>query len=117
MKKGKIIMKELMKEIVSKEEFDQVYQAEGVQVFVFSADWCPDCQFIKPFMPELIKAYSHYHFYYINRDTCMEIAVDQGVMGIPSFVGVKNGVETGRFVSKLRKTKQEIDAFLKDLDN
>ena len=46
----------------------------------------------------------------------MEIAQDQMIMGIPSFVGVKDGVETGRFVSKLRKTKDEIDAFLKALD-
>ncbi len=109
-------MKEYMTEITSKEAFEAAYHAEGVQVFTFSADWCPDCQFIKPFMPELIKAYPDYHFYYIDRDQCMDIAVEQMVMGIPSFIGVKNGNETGRFVSKLRKTKEEINTFLKDLD-
>ena len=109
-------MKEYMTEITSNEEFEKAYNESGVQVFTFSADWCPDCQFIKPFMPELIKAYPEYHFYYVDRDKCMDIAVDQMVMGIPSFVGVKNGKETGRFVSKLRKTKDEINAFLKDLD-
>lgn len=109
-------MKEYMTEITSNEEFEKAYNESGVQVFTFSADWCPDCQFIKPFMPELIKAYPEYHFYYVNRDTCMDIAVDQMIMGIPSFVGVKNGKETGRFVSKLRKTKEEIDRFLKALN-
>jgi thiol-disulfide isomerase/thioredoxin len=111
-----VIMKEYMNEITSMEEFEKAYHEKGVQVFTFSADWCPDCQFIKGFMPDLVKAYPDYHFYYVDRDQCMEIAQDQMIMGIPSFVGVKDGVETGRFVSKLRKTKDEIDAFLKALD-
>lgn len=33
-------------------------------------------------------------------------------MGIPSFVVIEDGKETGRLVNKLRKTKTEIDAFL-----
>lgn len=109
-------MKEIMKELTTEEQFNEAFHAEGVQVFVFSAEWCPDCQFIKPFMPELVNQYTDYHFYYIDRDVLTDVAIEQGVMGIPSFVGVKDGVETGRFVSKLRKTKQEIDAFLKGLD-
>lgn len=109
-------MKEIMNQITTVAQFDEAYKSEGVQVFVFSAEWCPDCQFIKPFMPELLAKYEAYHFYYVDRDLLMDVAVDQGIMGIPSFVGVKNGVETGRFVSKLRKTKQEIDAFLEGLD-
>lgn len=45
----------------------------------------------------------------------MDAAVELMVMGIPSFVAFKDGEETGRFVSKLRKTEQEIDDFLSGL--
>ena len=71
--------------------------------------------FIKPFMPKLVEKYSDYHFYYIDRDQLMDAAVELMVMGIPSFVAFKDGEETGRFVSKLRKTEQEIDDFLSGL--
>ena len=54
-------MKEYMNEITSMEEFEKAYHEKGVQVFTFSADWCPDCQFIKGFMPDLVKAYPDYH--------------------------------------------------------
>ena len=39
------------------------------------------------------------------------------VMGIPSFIGVGQGKELGRFVSKLRKSEAEIDAFFASLNN
>jgi hypothetical protein len=37
------------------------------------------------------------------------------VFGIPSFVAFKNGQEAGRFVSKDRKTQEEIEEFLTSL--
>ena len=44
-------------------------------------------------------------------DLCKEL----DIMGIPSFVAFENGKETGRFVSKLRKTKEEIEQFIDSL--
>ena len=103
-------MKECMQEIKTLEEFETAKQQGGINVFTFS-----DCVFIKPFMPKLVEKYSDYHFYYIDRDQLMDAAVELMVMGIPSFVAFKDGEETGRFVSKLRKTEQEIDDFLSGL--
>jgi len=37
---------------------------------------------------------------------------DLDIFGIPSFIAYENGIEIGRFVSKLRKTKNEIESFL-----
>ena len=108
-------MKTHMKEITSIHEFEEVYQKEGVHVFTFSADWCPDCRFIEPFIPTLIQKYNMYHFYYLDRDQWMPICHRLMIMGIPSFVAVKDGKEIGRFVSKFRKTEAEIDAFLQSL--
>lgn len=56
-------MKEYMTAIHSMEEFQEAAAKGGVSVFTFSANWCPDCRFIEPFMPKLVEAFSDYTFY------------------------------------------------------
>lgn len=108
-------MKNIMKSLESMEQFNAYVQSEKITVFVFSADFCPDCWAIKPFMPKLIDKYSDMEFIYVDREPFMDIYKDLDVYGIPSFIGYKNGKELGRFVSKLRKTEAEIDTFLQSL--
>lgn len=105
-------MKTMMNELKSLEEFEQFYKDDKTTVFVFSANWCPDCLFIKPFFPKLIEKYNMYRFIYVDYDVYPNLAKEWKILGIPSFVKVSNGKELGRFVSKLRKTQSEIDAFL-----
>lgn len=105
-------MKNLMPELNSLNQFAELVDSNKVNVLVFSANWCPDCHFIKPFMPKLIEKYSDIDFYYVDRDQNIELAQKLMVMGIPSFVAVGKGKELGRFVSRLRKTEAEIDEFL-----
>ncbi|KOS00844.1 thioredoxin family protein, partial [Paenibacillus polymyxa] len=42
-----------MKKVTSKSEFDTAIRSPKITVAVFKADWCPDCKFIDPFMPEV----------------------------------------------------------------
>ena len=85
---------------------------DGKYMLFFSATWCSDCAFIKPAMPEIEAEYPDYKFLAIDRDENLDLAVDLMVMGIPSFIAYDNGVETGRFVNKDRKTKQQVEAFI-----
>lgn len=105
-------MKDYMKQLESMEMFEAAWVADKVTVFVFSAEWCPDCMFIKPFMPKLVEKYSDYDFIYVDRDAWLPICQRLNILGIPSFVAVQKGQELNRFVSKLRKSEAEIDAFL-----
>ena len=109
-------MKTMMSPLTSLEMFEEKKNNENITVFVFSANWCPDCMFIKPFMPKLIEKYQAYEFIYVDRDDYIELCQDLSVLGIPSFVAYKKGNECGRFVSKLRKTEAQIDEFLADLN-
>lgn len=43
-------------------------------VFFFTADWCPDCQFIYPVMPSIEKDFSDFVFVRVNRDDYIELA-------------------------------------------
>ncbi len=84
----------------------------GTYVLFFSADWCPDCRFIKPFMPEIEKDFANMKFLAIDRDENMDLAKELDIYGIPSFVVYQDGKELGRFVNKDRKTKEQVEKFL-----
>lgn len=87
----------------------------GKVVLFFTADWCPDCRFIKPAMPEIEQDFSDYTFYEVDRDENIDLAAELNVFGIPSFIIYDNGKEIGRFVNKDRKTKQQVEDFLNNL--
>lgn len=101
-----------MKVPTSYEELSAYVTAPGKQVFFFTADWCPDCQYIYPVLPELEAAFPHLTFVRVDRDEFMDLAKTWDIFGIPSFVVLEAGQELGRYVNKLRKTKAEISAFL-----
>lgn len=88
---------------------------EGKYILFFTADWCPDCNFIKPAMPAIEQEFPEWTFLQVDRDENLGLAVDLGIMGIPSFVAYENGQEVGRFVNKDRKTKQEVETFIQSL--
>jgi len=103
-----------MHSLTSLEQFEQLKQGEKV-VFKFTADWCPDCHFIDPFMGELEDKFSNFTFVSVDRDEFIDLCGQLDVFGIPSFIVFENGVEKGRFVSKDRKTKEEIESFLQTM--
>ncbi|MGX7150035.1 thioredoxin family protein [Enterococcus ureasiticus] len=91
------------------------YVSEGKSVFFFTADWCGDCRFIKPVMPEIEAAFPEFRFIEVDRDKFMDLASEWTIFGIPSFVVTDQGKELGRLVNKDRKTKEEITTFLKSI--
>ncbi|ADU31528.1 thioredoxin family protein [Evansella cellulosilytica] len=102
-----------MKQLESREQFEQLTNGTGT-VFMFSAGWCPDCVVIEPDLPAIEKEFPEFDFYKVNRDEFIELCQELEIMGIPSFVAYKNGVEVNRFVNKNRKTKEEIVSFLRE---
>ncbi|MGR3765397.1 thioredoxin family protein [Rossellomorea sp. NS-SX7] len=103
-----------MRKLETMEEFHEL-KNNGKHVFMFSADWCPDCRVIEPILPEIENEYSEYTFLYVDRDQFIDICIEHDIFGIPSFLAFDNGQETGRFVSKDRKTKEEIQEFMNSL--
>lgn len=97
------------------EEISEAISQKGKVVLYFSADWCGDCRFIYPVMPDLEIENSEFTFVKVDRDEFMDLAQKLDVFGIPSFVVFEDGQEIGRFVNRLRKSKEEINAFLAEL--
>lgn len=103
-----------MKKLESAEQFEPL-KNNGKHIFVFSADWCPDCRFMEPFLPVIEEKYKEYEFIYVDRDDFLDLIISLDVFGIPSFIAYEDGKELGRFVSKDRKTKEEIETFINQL--
>ncbi|CAM2766649.1 thioredoxin family protein [Fructilactobacillus fructivorans] len=100
--------------VMNLEELKQKIK-NGKYILFFSATWCPDCTFIKPAMPEIVKDFPNYKFIAVDRDDNLDLAKEMNIFGIPSFVAFDNGVETGRLVNKDRKTKAQVEDFIKSL--
>ena len=100
-------------EIKTVDDYKKAIQNKSI--LLFTANWCPDCMFIKPFIGEIVEQYQDYIFYSVNRDEMLELCQELDILGIPSFVAFDQGKEIGRFVSKLRKTKEEIIDFIDSL--
>ncbi|MFC0473216.1 thioredoxin family protein [Halalkalibacter kiskunsagensis] len=100
-----------MEKIQSIEQFKELASKESA-VFMFSADWCPDCKIIEPVLPRIEADFPSFSFYYLDRDQFIDLCAELDIFGIPSFLAYVNGQEVERFVSKDRKSQEEIEAFL-----
>lgn len=102
-----------MEKLTTESQFREAAATHGLTIAVFKTTWCKDCHFINPFMPELEQAYAdRVRFVEIDRDDMPDLCFELNILGIPSFIAFQNGNELIRFVSKLRKTREEIEQFV-----
>ena len=97
------------------EELANLVEQDGKKVFLFVADWCGDCRFICPVLPEIEESNPEFTFIRVDRDEYMDLAKLWDVYGIPSLVVLDKDMEIGRFVNRDRKTKEQINDFLAGL--
>lgn len=99
----------------SYEEIAERIDSDQKTVFLFTADWCGDCQYLYPMLDAIEGENTDFSFMQVDRDAFMDLAQQWHVFGIPSLIVTDKGQEIGRFVDKNRKTKEEIKIFLKGL--
>ncbi|MGG1553306.1 MULTISPECIES: thioredoxin family protein [Paenibacillus] len=102
-----------MQKIASEQVFQELINRSELTVAIFKTTWCKDCHYIEPFMPAVEEAYQgKITFIELDRDEVPELCEQLNILGIPSFIAFRKGQEVVRFVSKLRKTREEIEQFL-----
>lgn len=104
-----------MKKLTDATKISELKQRKRM-VFMFTTTWCGDCTFIKPFIPAIQERFDEYTFVEVDRDEHMDFAQELDIMGIPSFVVYHQNQVVGRFVSKDRKTQEEIEDFLTQVE-
>ena len=77
---------------LTKENFENEVKKSDKPILVdFYADWCGPCQMQGPIVEELAKENDSFKVGKVNVDEQQELAMEYGVMSIPTLMVVKNG--------------------------
>ncbi len=93
-----------VKELTSS-DFDSETK-KGKAIVDFWAEWCGPCKMSKPIFEALsgeVKDIHDIHFFSVNVDDNPDIPGRFAVMGIPTFIVLKDGKEADRIVGYLEK--------------
>nr|XP_033811845.1 thioredoxin-like [Geotrypetes seraphini] len=83
----------MVKEIQSKDEFDQILkdQSEKLIIVDFTAAWCGPCKLIAPYFDHLCEKYPDILFLKVDVDEVDDLASSCGIRAMPTFVFYKKG--------------------------
>lgn len=99
-----------MKTIETNEELQKVVK-DDLSLLMFSADWCPDCRFVEPFLPELEANYPEFTFYYVDRDKFIDTCAEWDIFGIQASSYLKKGMKSAVSSAKTGKRKRKSSNF------
>lgn len=94
----------MIKEITSK-EFKEVIK-DGKVVIDFFATWCGPCKMLSPVMDEISSELKDVNFYKIDVDKNEDVAMEYGIMSIPTIIIFKDGKVVNSIVGL--KSKDEL---------
>ena len=98
----------MIKEILKQEDFNEVLKSEKLCVVDFSAVWCGPCRMMEPVLEDTSENLSKFcNFYKVDIDSNEELASKFGIMYVPTFIVMKNGVEVSRTSGYLDSEKFE----------
>ena len=93
----------------------KVLQASRPVMVEFGADWCGPCKMLEPVLADLADAYEgQVDFYTVNVDHNPNLAMEYGVMGVPTLILFKNGEAVNRLTG-FRPKKALEATFFNDL--
>ena len=92
---------------LNKENFNKEINTEGIVIVDFFATWCGPCQMLSPILEELSNSYK---ICKINVDENQELAMENGIMSIPTVFIYKDGKQINKFIGY--KTKEEIEKLI-----
>lgn len=90
-------------------------QFSGDQILVFSTEWCPDCIMLKMYIDQVVAENPSWEFIYIDSDLHPQLAASYDILGIPSFVALREGVVVSSLISKQAKPKELINEWIESI--
>jgi thioredoxin 1 len=104
-------------EISEESKFNEwvAYEKNGYVLVDFFAEWCGPCKRFSPTLERLSKEWTNVSFYKVDVETLVDVAEEEKIASMPTFILYLNGREVGRVsgaaedkvIDLLSKTKQE----------
>ena len=96
----------IMEKVITENNIDAVLSSGQPVLIDFWATWCGPCRMLGPTIEELGDELDGILLVgKVDVDDCREIAMEYGVMSIPTVIFFKNGEEVTRFVGVQPKEK------------
>ena len=90
---------------ITKANFDEVVSAGKPVLLDFWATWCGPCRMIAPIVEEIAAEREDVIVGKVNVDEEMELAIQFGIISIPTLIVLKNGEQAGKIVGYVPKEK------------
>ena len=91
---------------VNKANFDtEIKASERVVLLDFYADWCGPCRMVAPIIEEIAEERSDILVGKINVDEAPELAMQFGIISIPTIIVMKNGEAVNKIVGARPKAE------------
>ena len=90
---------------ITKENFDAVVNGDKPVLLDFWATWCGPCRMVAPIVEEIAGEREDILVGKINVDEEMELAVQFGIISIPTLAVMKNGELTNKAVGYMPKAE------------
>lgn len=91
---------------VNSENFEtEVLKSEKTVLIDFYADWCGPCKMLSPIVEQVASENNNIKVVKINIDDEQDLAVNYGIMSIPTLVVIKNGQEVNRTVGVIPESE------------
>lgn len=89
---------------VTSENFEtEVLNSEKTVLIDFYADWCGPCKMLSRVVEQFANENENIKVVKINVDDEQDLAIEYGVMSIPTLVVIRNGQEVNRSVGLVSK--------------
>lgn len=83
-------------------------------IIYFTASWCQPCQTTRPLVEALNLKSESTKFFIVDTDEATQMKADFEIMGVPTFVFIKNGEEVRRESGS--RTKAQLEEFIQYLE-
>ena len=83
----------------------EVLEADKPVLVDFWATWCPPCRVMSPILDEMAGARDDIRIVSVDVDNEQELAVQYGVLGLPTFILFNNGAPVSTLVGARPKRK------------